>query len=192
MQDLFRLAIICDMTRPDDLSELLLRLSRLADAEIWALGLNPAQAAALDYLSRANRFSRAPSQLADWLGATRGTVSQTLKALAARGLVAESPSPRDRRSISYDLTDAGRAALAHPSSLAQAAASLPKAEALAAASALSELLKDLLKRRGHRPFGLCHSCRHHQLQPAGTAFCGLLSVALLPAEADQICAEQAA
>ncbi len=113
------------MTSASDLPELLLRLSRLAEAEGWDRGLNPAQAAALAYLARANRFSRAPSHLADWLGATRGTVSQTLKSLAARGLVAEGPAPRDRRSISYALTEAGQAALAGADGLAAALAALP-------------------------------------------------------------------
>ncbi|MBK6467267.1 MAG: MarR family transcriptional regulator [Rhodobacter sp.] len=180
------------MTEASDLPELILRLARLAEAEAWAQGLNPAQAAALAYLGRANRFSRAPSQVADWLGATRGTVSQTLKALAARGLVEEDASPRDRRSISYGLTEAGRAALSHPAPLDHAAAALPEAAALAAAQALARVLGDLLARQGNRPFGLCRTCRHHQPRGGAGAWCGLLSQPLAPEEAMQICHEHAA
>lgn len=178
------------MTRASDLPELLLRLSRLAEAEGWDRGLNPAQAAALAYLARANRFSRAPSHLADWLGATRGTVSQTLKSLAARGLVAEGPAPRDRRSISYALTESGQAAVAGADGLVAALADLPATQADQAAETLAALLRGLLDKRGHRPFGLCRNCRHHRPALAGgSAFCSLLSVSLEAAETTQICAE---
>jgi DNA-binding MarR family transcriptional regulator len=180
------------MTTAGDLPDLVLRLARLADGEGWANGLNPAQAAALAYLSRANRFSRAPSHLADWLGTTRGTVSQTLRSLAAKGLVAEGPSPRDRRSITYALTDAGHAALSHPSALSEAVASLPPDRAASAAEALADLLRTLLARQGQRPFGLCHTCRHHRPNPDGSAFCTLLSVQLHRDEAAQLCIEHAA
>lgn len=180
------------MTDPDILPDLILRLARLAEAEGWAQGLNPAQGAALAYLSRANRFSRAPSQLAEWLGTTRGTVSQTLKALAAKGLATEGPSPRDRRSIAYTLTTAGKAALAHPSPLKQALATLPPDQARTTADALAQTLRAILAQQNHRPFGLCHSCRHHRPLPDGTAYCTLLSVTLLPPETHQLCAEYAA
>lgn len=180
------------MATPEDLPDLILRLARLAEGEGWGHGLNPTQSTALAFLARANRFSRAPSHLADWLGTTRGTVSQTLKSLAARGLVVESPSPRDRRSISYSLTDAGSAALERTSALADALAALPPGQAMATADTLARLLRSLLARQSHRLFGLCRTCRHHQPKPDGTAFCALLSVPLQIAEKDQLCAEHAA
>jgi DNA-binding MarR family transcriptional regulator len=77
------------------------RLARLDAAETWEVDLNPAQLAALDYLVRANRFSRAPSQVAEYLGTTRGTMSQTLKSLVRKGYLTERGSESDRRSISY-------------------------------------------------------------------------------------------
>lgn len=180
------------MITPDNLPDLIHRLARLTEAEGWRQGLNPAQAAALAYLARANRFSRAPSHLADWLGTTRGTVSQTLKSLAAKGYVTESSAPRDRRSISYALTDPGRAALAHPSALRQALTTLAPDRAQATADTLADLLCGLLARQNQRPFGLCHSCRHHRPNPDGTAFCALLEVALQPTETTELCAEHAA
>ena len=45
------------------------RLARLGDAPG---GINPAQWKALRYLARANRFSRTPAALADYLASTRG------------------------------------------------------------------------------------------------------------------------
>ena len=83
------------MSQSRTLTDLLDRLARLHLASRRDDALNPAQAAALDYLARANRFSRMPSAVADYLAATRGTVSQTLKALAAKGLIVEQADPAD-------------------------------------------------------------------------------------------------
>ena len=59
-------------------AELMDRLERLARMGEQTGRLNPAQWEALRYLARANRFSRTPAALADYLAATRGTVSRTL------------------------------------------------------------------------------------------------------------------
>ncbi len=87
------------------LRSLLDRTSRLLQAGHRTGDLNPPQVAALAYLSRANRFSRSPSQVADYLSATRGTVSQTLHALEGKGLIVPVRSDQDRRSLRYDLTE---------------------------------------------------------------------------------------
>jgi DNA-binding MarR family transcriptional regulator len=171
------------------LRPLLERLARVTLAEDWADGLNPPQAAALRYLARANRFSRAPSQVAAYLGATRGTVSQTLAVLARKGLVAEAPVDGDRRRVRLDLTPAGRAALDHDHPVDQALRGLDADRVNAMESALKTALAALLRHRGARPFGLCRDCRHHAPGPDG-ARCMLLEVALDASEAEQICHEQ--
>ena len=55
------------------------RLAKITTAVDWQDGLNPAQYNALSYLALANRYSRSPSHVADYLCTTRGTASQTLK-----------------------------------------------------------------------------------------------------------------
>src|SRR3546814_13923422 len=57
---------------------LLDRLSRLTRELQFVDGLNPAQWEALRFLATANKYSRSPTALAEYLGATKGTVSQTL------------------------------------------------------------------------------------------------------------------
>ena len=165
------------------------RLSRVVASETWTEGLNPTQAAALSYLARANRFSRAPSQVADYLSATRGTVSQTLKALQQKGLISEQRSPSDKRSISYDLTKAGRAAVSTETALEEASRILPDTQARALQDSLTEILNALLERRDGRPFGVCRSCRHHEAR-GKKGYCHLLEVELQPEEVTQICHEQ--
>jgi len=179
------------MARPEQIRSLVNRLARLDAAETWDAALNPAQVAALDYLARANRFSRAPSNVADYLGTTRGTMSQTLKSLARKGYALERPSPTDGRSISYELTETGRALAAGQRALVDAIDRLPDLEQARLSDALSKLLRHQLRENGRRPFGLCRSCTHHRVTQEG-AFCTLLSLKLMPEEADQICHEQEA
>ena len=95
------------MTQEHRIRELLARLARLDASESWTDDLNPAQRAVMDYLARANRFSRSTSNEADFLGSTRGTDSQTLKALSAKGYVSEERANSDKRVVRYDLTQKG-------------------------------------------------------------------------------------
>ncbi|MDG1431396.1 MAG: MarR family winged helix-turn-helix transcriptional regulator [Paracoccaceae bacterium] len=62
----------------------------------------------MDYLGQANRFSRSPSHVAEYLGTTRGTVSQSFKSLVQKGYVTEHRSKFDKRIISFELTASGK------------------------------------------------------------------------------------
>lgn len=164
------------------------RVARLAAHDDWDQGLNPAQVAALGYVARANRFSRSPSHLADYLGATRGTVSQTMKALVRKGLVVERRSDHDKRSISFDLTDSGRAIAMRKRTMDDPLAGLPDDELAALNRALSKTVLAVIRARGARPFGICRTCRHHRRVGHG-GYCRLLKVDLKPIETGQICHE---
>jgi len=176
------------MSKPQQIRELINRLARLDAAATWDEALNPVQVAALEYLARANRLSRAPSHVADYLGTTRGTMSQTLKALVRKGFVSERRSETDKRSISFDLTEEGRTIAARRGALLEAIGGLPDAAQADLGDSLSTLLKHQLRQNNGRPFGVCHTCAHHRVTQDG-AYCALLSVPLLPEEPDQICHE---
>ncbi|MBN8631119.1 MAG: MarR family transcriptional regulator [Rhodobacterales bacterium] len=178
------------MTDTRALSELILRLARLEQAEAWQDDLNPAQRAALAYLARANRFSRAPSQVAEYLGTTRGTASQTLKALGSKGHVTAETVQGDRRSIRYQVTDSGRTEVAQVGGLERAFEELDRNARGALHALLDDVLGKAIRANRSRPFGLCQDCTH--FRPAGPGgFCGLLSEPLTPEETHQICHEQA-
>ena len=71
-----------------DLAENLAALIRTAQRQAAAgLGLQPVHLQALQYLARANRYSNTPQSLADYLGMTKGTVSQSVLLLARKRLV---------------------------------------------------------------------------------------------------------
>jgi len=168
--------------------ELLDRLSRVMAAQEWSDDLNPAQRSALDYLSRANNFSRAPSNVADYLCTTRGTASQTLKALERKGFATRNPSAADKRSIRYDITGCGRAALDGPSPLDAILEALPEEEAAQLTTLLETTARHILEKQGYRPFGVCNTCRHHG-RANGRPFCALLQVQLSEIETRQLCHE---
>lgn len=172
-----------------EIRQLLDRVCRLAAAEEWTDDLNPSQYAALAYLARANRFSRAPSQVAEYLSSTRGTISQTLKALCRKGYVAEARSQTDRRSISYDVTKAGLEALGKAALFEEPLAGYSERDSAALADSLRLLLRRVLQARGNRPFGICRECAHHRMRQ-GKRHCALLNVALTETEAEAICFEQ--
>ncbi len=174
-----------------EIRALLDRVARLSAADAWSDQLNPTQHAALDYLSRANRFSRAPSHVADYLGATRGTVSQTLKALERKGFVEEHRSDTDKRRTSYFVTPNGSGAMSGTDALAAVLDDLPADVLSSLETGLKAVLKGQLTQRGGRGFGMCRTCRHHQNAPDGP-YCGLLDLPLTPEEPSQICHEHAA
>lgn len=179
-----------DVTR---LKEMINRLTRLAAAEERGDALNPAQHQALGYLARANRFSRAPSHVAEYLSTTRGTASQTLKALERKGFVRRMRASEDKRSVTLEVTAEGRAVLARTSELELALEGLPEAQAGALSAGVAALLEAMLARRGQRSFGICRTCRHHRVAGEGRpAWCALLEVALRPEETGALCHEHEA
>lgn len=180
---------------PSDLAEVLDRLTRVLAAEDHGNGLNPAQHSALTYLSQANAFSRAPSHVAAYLCTTRGTASQTLKALERKELITRVQSPTDKRSIRYDVATSGHALLT-PNDMAQLLDTALSAEdQTALATSLKQFLTNLLNARGHRAFGICNTCKHHR--PAapdqkGMAYCALLQTPLTAEDGTRICHEHTA
>lgn len=165
------------------------RLARLTATEDRSGSLNPAQAAALDYLGRANRFSRAPSHVADYLGATRGTISQTLKALERKGLIVARSNPEDRRSVIYDLTTEGVLESERNRDAEAALDALPEGDRLALDRGLRGAMQAMLDAQGGRTFGICGLCRYHEVDGTGRS-CALLGVALAAPEAAQVCCAQ--
>ena len=180
---------ILPMQTPRHIRELITRLARLDAASGWDGDLNPTQRAALSYLAQANRFSRSPSHLSDYLGSTRGTVSQSLKSLLQKGYVSEKRSALDKRVISYELTAKGEDVAQTASLLETAIAGMPEEGSEALRDLLMQVLGTVLQERDAPGFGVCKTCCHHKAGPDGRT-CGLLSVPLTEQEADQICFEQ--
>lgn len=172
------------------------RLARLMRSREYEEDLNPAQWEALRYLSRANRFSNSPGALTRYLGATKGTISQTVKALERKGFITKSGRANEKRSVILILTAKGEEALRRDpwARLSTAAEELGGKTRRRMLKGLRELLAGELHRGNHRSFGLCATCRHfgeagRKTDPSGPHFCKLLNEPLSTSDASRICTE---
>jgi DNA-binding MarR family transcriptional regulator len=177
---------------PDKIANLINRLGRSIHCRQFAQGLNPAQWEALRYLSRANRYSRTPSALAEYLHTTKGTASQTLKSLEAKGYVRRVPVPEDRRAVRIDITDAGHIVLRRdPLQCLEVSAARLGGDLEAATRVLGHLAS-ALERSSGRDFGLCGECTYFckNAEPAaegGPHRCGLHEEPLSAVDSTKIC-----
>ena len=172
------------------------RLARLMRAREHDDGLNPAQWEALRFLSRANRFSNSPGALTRYLGATKGTVSQTLIALERKGYIARALREGGRKSISLSLTAKGVEALTRDpwADLARAAEDLGGKTKRRLQRGLAELLEQELGRSGVASFGVCSTCRFFRERGRsedvrGPHLCMLFEDALSEDDSQRICRE---
>lgn len=178
------------------LEQLIERLSGVLRSDTRALlsseGLQPVQLEALDYLARANRYSDTPMGVSEYLGQTKGTVSQTLKVLESHGLLTKVPDAKDRRVTHLRLTDRGREILARarPAPVLQAAARQMSPQTLAALNEhLTELLKSMQQSNQNRSFAQCAGCKHNSKSATGEFWCNLTQEPLSTEEVQLICRE---
>ncbi len=174
------------------------RLSNLLKNEIRLAGrpygLLPVQMEVLHYLSICNRYSDTAIGVSEYLGQTKGTVSQTLKVLERKGYLTRQPDTGDKRITHLRVSAAGQKLLA---------ACIPAPKFTRAIETLddevsgqiAELLKLLLLRlqqaNGSKSFGVCHSCRHHLVDEQGGYFCDLVKAPLSNSDIHLVCREHA-
>ncbi len=155
------------------------------------LGLQPVHFQVLDYLSRCNRYSDTPAALTNYLGMTRGTVSQTLLLLVKKGLIQKNPDAKDRRVVHLHLLDEGEAILkkARSTELFKRASSLLKNYHIDEKEVIfANALLALQKAHKSQSFGLCKTCRHFRKSPEGFV-CSLTREPLSQSDSEKICQE---
>ena len=153
--------------------------------------LHPVHIQALDYLTRANRFSDTPVAVGDYLGLTKGNVSQRLNVLKRLNLVRKVADDNDGRIVHLKLTNAGKRLLREvhpPPSWREAAKVMDEQQFIDLERQLTGVLHALVAANEFRTFGLCKTCRFHQRHD-NQVFCGLLQVDLDDEEAKKICRE---
>lgn len=183
------------MSNPSALYTLIERIGNLLRSELRAAGapreLEPVHWQALDYLGRANAYSNTPVAVADYLGLTKGNVSQRLIALERAGLIKRSPDVKDRRVSHLALTAKGRTLLrAHVPTPAwrEALGNLASETQGALEQGLTELLRSLQRARHSRSFGVCRTCRYFE-QHDERFRCGLTHEPLAEEQTGKICRE---
>ncbi|QEQ97617.1 MarR family winged helix-turn-helix transcriptional regulator [Neptunomonas concharum] len=176
--------------------QLLERLAGLLRSEGRSLllehGLQPVQFEALHYLSMCNRYSDTPMGVTEFLGQTKGSVSQSLKILEKKGLITKMPDSKDKRVTHMQVTDAGRAVIAAllPSPQLLAAQALCDTQDIECLNTqLRALLTAMQRANQFRTFGQCASCVHNLPMEEGDFLCRLTNERLSAQDVTLICRE---
>ncbi len=178
-----------------DVFDLIERMATLIRSEerkkCTELGLQPVHFQVLDYLSRCNRYSDTPAALTNFLGMTRGTVSQTLLLLVKKGFIEKTSDTTDRRIVHLSLLAEGHAILkqARTSDLFKSAALLFKEHNFINNEEMfMKALTSLQKANKSQSFGLCKTCQYFTSTSVGFS-CGLTKEPLSQNDSEKICQE---
>lgn len=177
------------------LYDLIERLGHLMRTELRAISqrhsLLPAHVDILHYLDRCNRYSDSPIGVAEYLGLTKGTVSQTLRLLERRGYLKRDVDEDDRRRQHLTLTNLARALLAEampPDALVEASIAFGSTRSRHLALELRDLTRITQRLSPRRSFGTCRSCRHLISEDDGFR-CGAMGERLRREDTGKICRE---
>jgi len=146
----------------------------------------------LEYLSLCNKYSDNPAAIANYLGMTRGTVSQSLIVLEKRELIKKTQDNSDKRVFHIQLLIRGRNIIkkVKPSELFNRAATILQDNTSIAAGeeVFIEALRALQKANDSNSFGICKTCINFSRKPSGF-FCELTQEKLSKSDSDKICQE---
>lgn len=178
-----------------DVHDLLERLSNLLRTEIRVFGLQyglqPVQVEALTYLTQCNRYSDTPQAVTEFLGLTKGTVSQSLKVLEQKGFLRKQQDTQDKRIIHLAPTAKGRKLIEQSISAKGLEAALANTNSVQVGE-LGEVLRSILREMQHvnnrKTFAACHTCRFNETHETGSV-CGLTNEPLSAQEVNLICRE---
>jgi len=168
------------------------RLSELLRVDLRLAGssqnLQPVQIEVLHYLSMCNRYSDTPMSVTEYLGQTKGTVSQTIKVLESKALIKKQVDEKDKRLLHLLITNKGRRVLEHciPSPVfEQTCESFTALKQVAIAEALKQLLDAVQENSQMKSFGVCHECCH--CVKSERLYCQFLEQPLTESDSEKIC-----
>lgn len=175
--------------------DLIERISNLVNSDLRVqcheYGVRPVQLEILAYLARCNRYSDTPQAVAEYLGLTKGTVSQTIKVLESKGLVRRYDDTDDKRLVHLKPTAKGSRLVERmtPSPLlAEGITDMPWSEQKALQQGLRSMLRSIQKANQLRTFAPCHSCRFNRKNDNGY-LCRLTGEPLSDTEITLLCRE---
>ena len=173
--------------------DLIERMSALIRSEerrrCTELGLQPVHLQVMDYLSRCNRYSDTPAALANYLGMTRGTVSQTILLLEKKGYLKKTADENDKRMVHLSLLAEGNALMnkASPAELYSQASAIFN-ENINQENVFINALNALQKANKSQSFGLCKTCKYFTETSVGFV-CDLTKEQLSQGDSEKICQE---
>ncbi len=146
----------------------------------------------INYIDRCNRYSDTPTALVDYLGLTKGTVSQTVSLLVKKRILQKKPDQKDLRISHLQLTEKGHQVLKNIRQTLQLTADRLYCSATykkALDTVLKEMAWQLQEEKDKKPYGLCKTCRYNTQKTEDTYYCTLLDATLSATDTDKICRE---
>ncbi len=140
----------------------------------------------LQYLSICNRYSDTTQAISDYLGQTKGSISQSLGLLEEKGLIKRVQDKIDKRVFHLSLLSKG----ASVTKRLLESIHLDGSDKLE--PQLINVLTSIQKKNGLKGFGTCLSCRFNQSPGKNSFVCGLTKEKLSVDEVKKICKEHEA
>ncbi len=156
-----------------------------------AIGLQPVHGQVLEYLAKCNKHSNTPAAVTEYLGSTKGTVSQSIQVLERKQYIEKVPDPEDRRVVHLLLSESGRELIERLNPLdifMQAEQQVREQKFESISAALNLTLTALQKANKSKSFGLCKTC-HYFTEQNHHYHCELTQLPLTQADTDKICRE---
>ena len=150
-------------------------------------GLMPVHLEILQYLAICNRYSNTAQAICEYLGQTKGSISQTIKFLEDNEFVEKKPDSNDKRYSRLYLTKQATDALTRLQNLWSP--TLP--ETLIDQDTLKDLLKYWQNQTHQEGFGQCISCKYNRKIGSNKFFCELTQDSLSEDDTSKLCKEHA-
>lgn len=148
-------------------------------------GLQLVHVEILQYLSVCNRYSDTTQAISEYLGQTKGSISQSLGHLEENGFIKRTQDKSDKRVFHLSLLAKGNSVTQRMLDSIHLEGS-EKLEPI-----LQSLLASIQKKNGLKSFGVCMSCKFNQNPGKNSFICGLTKEKLMVEDVKKICREHA-
>ncbi len=137
----------------------------------------------LQYLSICNHYSNTTQSISEYLGQTKGSISQSLSILEQNNFIKRVQNKVDKRIYHIVLTSKGESVSKRLSD----AISFEKTKEFD--PVFEEVLVSIQKQNRFKGFGICGSCKHNQNPMKNIFICGLTKEKLSIDDIKKICRE---
>lgn len=139
----------------------------------------------IQYLSICNRYSNTTQSISEYLGQTKGSISQSLSILEGMQLVKRTQDKNDKRVFHLALTTKGE--ILSRRLKINFEGDLPNSDKFM--DLFMELLSALQKKNNLKSFGQCSTCKFNESLVGGKVRCGLTLENLSKEDINKICRE---
>lgn len=148
-------------------------------------GLQPVHLEIITYLNLCNHYSNTVQAISDYLGQTKGSISQSVTLLEENSFIQKKQAESDKRVFHLQLTQKGKnLAKAFKENIQFDFPLDPETE-----TTFEQALRSLQFKNNSRQFGICKSCSYNQILGKNKFRCGLTMESLSKDDIEKLCGE---